>query len=62
VQITGTYAGLNGNETTEPDFYALYAEERRKPMMLTETAALYNLCDLGPSSPGCGPNVSCACC
>ncbi|MGN6597976.1 MAG: hypothetical protein ACTHMW_01630 [Actinomycetes bacterium] len=41
-QLTGTYRGPGGDETAVPDFYATYAVAHRKPMALSETAALWN--------------------
>ena len=41
-QITGTYNGAAGDEQPVPDFYAIYAEERGKPMAVPETSAFYN--------------------
>ncbi len=40
--VTGDYVGLNGDERAVPDFYGVYAVEHRKPVAITETAALYN--------------------
>ena len=40
--VTGAYVGLNGDERAVPDFYTVYAVEHRKPLAVTETAALYN--------------------
>jgi hypothetical protein len=40
-QLTGAYAGLGGDDTAVPDFYADYAQERGKPLAIPETAALY---------------------
>lgn len=39
--LTGTYAGLNGDETAVPDFYAEFGVRRRKPVAIPETGALY---------------------
>jgi hypothetical protein len=39
--LTGTYSGLNGDETAVPDFYATWAAGHRKPLAIPETAALY---------------------
>lgn len=41
-QITGTYVAPGRDEGPVPDFYATYAEGRRKPMAIPETSALYN--------------------
>jgi hypothetical protein len=41
-QLTGTYAGLLGDERGVPDFYATYAVAHNKPFAIAETAALYN--------------------
>lgn len=40
-ELTGTYNGLNGNESAVPDFYAEWAAGHHKPMAIPETAALY---------------------
>lgn len=39
--LTGTYNGLNGDETAVPDFYADWAVAHRKPLAIPETGALY---------------------
>ena len=39
--LTGTYNGSVGDERMVPDFDALYAERRGKPLGIFETAALY---------------------
>jgi Glycosyl hydrolase family 26 len=49
-QLTGTYDGTAGDETSVPDFYDEYAEARRQPMAITETAALYSPGQPGPSA------------
>ena len=41
-QLTGTYAGANGDDTLLPDFYQVYGQDRGKPVAIPETAALYN--------------------
>ena len=41
-RITGTYAGLEGDQRGVPNFYQVYVEQHHKPMAITETAALYN--------------------
>jgi hypothetical protein len=38
-QLTGTYAGLGGDDRNLPDFYATYAQTRGKPLAIPETAA-----------------------
>lgn len=38
-QLRGAYDGLGGDESSVPDFYARYAEDRDKPMAIPETAA-----------------------
>jgi hypothetical protein len=48
-QLTGTYDGLNGDETAVPDFHAEYVAERGKPLAIVETAALYDPDGAGPS-------------
>jgi hypothetical protein len=45
--LTGTYHGLNGDETAVPDFYAEYVVARDKPLAIVETAALFD-----PDAPG----------
>jgi hypothetical protein len=42
--LRGTYTGngLYENQSAVPDFYAAYAVDRGKPMMLAETGALFN--------------------
>eukprot|EP00889_Picochlorum_renovo_P005045 jgi/Picre1/32075/NNA_007423.t1 len=46
-------------ETGEPvpDFYFTYSEEKNIAMIITETAALYNLCDKDPDTEACKVNV-----
>jgi hypothetical protein len=46
--LTGTYIGMNGDETSTPDFYAVYAEQHDNPLAIVETAALYNTTEAGP--------------
>lgn len=41
-RITGNYIGKNGDERAVPDFYHTYVTRHKKPMAITETAALYN--------------------
>ena len=55
-QITGNYAGYNGDDTWNPDFYAEYAEGHNKPMMIPETAAYYRPSD--PTPPAGYPNYT----
>lgn len=38
-QLTGTYDGLASDDTAIPDFYAEYAVDRDKPMVIPETGA-----------------------
>jgi len=40
--LTGTHAGLSGDETALPDFHETYAFARGKPMAVAETAAFFN--------------------
>ncbi|SFL88691.1 glycoside hydrolase family 26 protein [Geodermatophilus ruber] len=40
-QLTGTYAGLAGDDRGLPDFYGVYGEQHGKPVAVPETAALY---------------------
>ncbi|MCF6174385.1 MAG: hypothetical protein L3J71_01320 [Victivallaceae bacterium] len=40
-QLTGTYNGLNGDDSMIPDFYHIYAVDNEKPMAIPETAALF---------------------
>lgn len=56
------YDTLVGNikqETGEPvpDFYFTYSEEKNIAMIITETAALYNLCDKDPDTEACQVNI-----
>jgi hypothetical protein len=46
-QVTGTYAGLGGDDRGLPDFYATYADGQDKPFALPETGALW-----APGAPG----------
>lgn len=41
-QLTGTYRGLNGDDSGLPDFYAIYHGEHGKPVAIPETAAFYD--------------------
>jgi hypothetical protein len=47
--LTGGVTGAHPDQSATPDFYAVYAEERDKPMGIFETAALYNPEADGPS-------------
>ena len=40
-QLTGSYAGANGDDTLLPDFYEVYGVGHGKPVAIPETAALY---------------------
>ncbi|GAA2844961.1 hypothetical protein JOE60_001734 [Paenarthrobacter ilicis] len=40
-QLTGHYAGANGDDTLLPDFYGVYGELHGKPVAVPETAALF---------------------
>ena len=40
-QLTGSYAGLGGDDRALPDFYAAYGDRYDKPVALPETGALY---------------------
>jgi hypothetical protein len=40
-QLTGTYAGLGGDDRALPDFYATYGDGFDKPVALPETGALW---------------------
>jgi hypothetical protein len=40
-QLTGNYAGANGNDTLLPDFYGTYGVQHGKPVAIPETAALF---------------------
>lgn len=51
-KITGTYNGAGGDQSNVPDFYDTFCRKRGKPMVIGETAALFNLCDKG--GRGCG--------
>jgi hypothetical protein len=46
-QLTGTYAGLGGDDRGLPDFYATYGDGYDKPVALPETGALW-----APEAPG----------
>jgi hypothetical protein len=50
--VLGTYSGLLGDERSLPNFYQIYAADRRKPLAIAETAALYN------TNPAAGRSVS----
>lgn len=39
-QLTGNYAGANGDDSVLPDFYQVYGEQHGKPVAIPETAAL----------------------
>jgi hypothetical protein len=41
-QLTGNYKGLNGDDSSLPDFYELFYQGHNKPIAIPETAALYN--------------------
>ena len=41
-QLTGSYNGLNGDESSIPDFYEDYFKGHGKPLAIPETAAFYN--------------------
>jgi hypothetical protein len=41
-QINGTYNGVAGDERALPNFYQEFAVGHKKPMAISETAALYN--------------------
>jgi hypothetical protein len=41
-QLTGNYNGLNGDNSSLPDFYELFYQIHNKPIAIPETAALYN--------------------
>jgi hypothetical protein len=56
------YNTLVGNikqETGEPvpDFYFTYSEKKNISMIITETSALYNLCDKDPDTEACKVNI-----
>jgi hypothetical protein len=40
-QLTGNYAGANGDESPLPDFYQAYGVDHGKPVAVPETAALF---------------------
>jgi hypothetical protein len=40
-QLTGTYAGANGDDTAVPDFSATYSVAKSKPLAITETSAFH---------------------
>ena len=42
-RLTGTYNGPSGHCIGLPNFYGTYAEGKRLPMAICETAALYNV-------------------
>ena len=39
--LTGTYSGSVGDERAVPDFYQVFGAQHRRPVAITETAALY---------------------
>jgi hypothetical protein len=41
-QLSGHYNGANGDDSATPNFYTTYAVGHHKPMMISETSALYN--------------------
>jgi hypothetical protein len=41
-EITGTYDGLAGDQSSVPDYYETFTEQRGKPLAVVETGALYN--------------------
>jgi hypothetical protein len=41
-QLTGSYNGDNGNETSVPNFYQEWSVGHHKPMAISETSALYD--------------------
>lgn len=56
------YDTLMGNAKQEsgapiPDFYRTYSEDKQKPMIISETAALYNLCDQNKDTDACKVNI-----
>ena len=51
-QLTGTYDGLAGDETSAPDFYQVYGVEHGKPVAIPETAALVVTGDALPWAQG----------
>ncbi|MGW6130382.1 glycoside hydrolase family 26 protein [Cellulomonas sp. NPDC055163] len=51
-QLTGTYDGLAGDETSAPDFYQVYGVEHGKPVAIPETAALVVTDDTLPWAQG----------
>ncbi|KAF6251906.1 glycoside hydrolase superfamily [Scenedesmus sp. NREL 46B-D3] len=61
-KITGNYIGAAGDETGVPNFYDLFCNGthgRSKPMIIGETAALYNSCDKGGRGcANCTSNVT----
>jgi hypothetical protein len=40
-----------------PEFYVTYSEVKNKPMIISETSALYNLCDENKSTKSCEVNI-----
>jgi hypothetical protein len=53
-KIIGEYRGTAGDESGVPNFYDQFCNRLGKPMVIGETAALYNLCDQVPNGRGCG--------
>ena len=56
------YDILMGNAKQEsgvpvPEFYVTYSQEKNKPMIISETAALYNLCDQNKNTDACKANI-----
>ncbi len=54
-----TLMGRIKQETGEPipDFYPTYSEKKGIAMIITETGALYNLCDTEPDTDACKVNI-----
>eukprot|EP00775_Hariotina_reticulata_P009966 gene9966-10121_t len=55
-KITGSYVGPEGDSRAVPNFYDMFCVIRQKPMIITETAAFYNTCNLG--GRGCQDGTS----
>lgn len=52
--LTGNTQKCSG--TKVPDFYQTYSQNKNIAMVITETAALYNLCDIDPNTKSCKTN------
>lgn len=51
------FKALTSSNNSNNGFYRLYSEGKGKPMIVTETAALYNQCDVRPGTGTCQVNT-----